>query len=115
MAKSKSVTDRKPKGTNACKKTSGAGTGKKTVDQTSNNTQFEQQVLELVNQERSNAGLNSLSMNSELSKTAMVKAQDMYNNNYFDHNSPSYGSSFDMMKQFGIVYSSAGENIAKPK
>ncbi|NIK75821.1 putative YkwD family protein [Paenibacillus castaneae] len=89
----------------------------KTPDQGSNtsqnNSQFEQQVLDLVNQERSKAGLKSLSMNGELSKMAMVKAQDMYDNNYFDHNSPTHGSPFDMMKEYGITYSSAGENIAK--
>lgn len=43
---------------------------------------------------------------------AMVKAKDMYDNNYFSHNSPTYGSPFDMMKQFGISYRAAGENIA---
>ncbi|MBW7458432.1 hypothetical protein K0U00_30770 [Paenibacillus sepulcri] len=75
-------------------------------------SQFAQQVLELVNQERSKAGLGSLSMSSELSNMAMVKAQDMYNNHYFDHNSPTHGSPFDMMKEFGITYNSAGENIA---
>lgn len=32
--------------------------------------------------------------------------------NYFDHTSPTYGSPFDMMKQFGISYRTAGENIA---
>ena len=37
----------------------------------------------------------------------------MKDNNYFDHNSPTYGSPFDMMKQFGISYTSAGENIAQ--
>ncbi|MNE87901.1 Cysteine-rich secretory protein family protein [compost metagenome] len=52
-------------------------------------------------------------MNSELSNMAMVKAKDMYDNNYFDHNSPTYGSPFDMMREFGITYRSAGENIAK--
>lgn len=76
-------------------------------------SQFAQQVFELVNKERSNAGLSPLTMNSGLSNVAMAKAQDMYNNNYFDHQSPTYGSPFDMMKQFGITYNSAGENIAK--
>ena len=37
----------------------------------------------------------------------------MQKNNYFDHNSPTYGSPFDMMKKFGISYKSAGENIAQ--
>ncbi|OBZ18489.1 SCP-like extracellular [Bacillus sp. FJAT-27264] len=74
--------------------------------------QFVQQVLDLVNQERTKAGLKSLSLNSALSKMALAKAQDMYDNNYFDHQSPTYGSPFDMMKAFGITYNSAGENIA---
>lgn len=86
---------------------------KQPADQTNNASQFEQQVLDLVNKERSKVGLNSLSMNSKLSNMAMVKAKDMYDNNYFDHNSPTHGSPFDMMKKFGITYTTAGENIAK--
>jgi len=80
---------------------------------TTDKTDFEQQVLDLVNQERAKTGLSSLSMNEELSNVAMVKAQDMYNHSYFDHNSPTHGSPFDMMKEFGITYNTAGENIAK--
>ncbi|MBY3618429.1 SCP-like extracellular [Acinetobacter sp. CUI P1] len=81
--------------------------------QPANTSDSVQQVLNLVNKERTNAGLKALSLNSELSKMAMAKAKDMYDNNYFDHQSPTYGSPFDMMKAFGISYSSAGENIAK--
>jgi len=73
---------------------------------------FQTRVLELVNIERGKAGLKSLSMNTNLNKVATVKSQDMADKNYFDHNSPTYGSPFDMMKQFGITYRSAGENIA---
>lgn len=76
-------------------------------------SQLEQEVLQLVNQARSSAGLNALEMDSALSNVAMAKAKDMHNNNYFDHNSPTYGSPFDMMRQFGISYRYAGENIAK--
>lgn len=32
--------------------------------------------------------------------------------NYFSHQSPTYGSPFDMLKSFKISYKSAGENIA---
>ncbi|WP_449602546.1 CAP domain-containing protein [Paenibacillus sp. Marseille-Q9583] len=82
--------------------------------QTSTNSSASvQKVLELVNKERTNAGLKPLSLNSELSKMALAKAQDMSDNNYFDHQSPTYGSPFDMMKAFGISYNTAGENIAK--
>jgi uncharacterized YkwD family protein len=45
-------------------------------------------------------------------KTATVKSQDMVNNNYFSHTSPTYGSPFDLMKKYGVTYRTAGENIA---
>lgn len=78
-----------------------------------NPSQTAQQVLQLVNQERAKAGLPQLKMNGNLSSIAMVKAQDMFDNGYFDHQSPTYGSPFDMMRARGIVFSTAGENIAK--
>jgi len=78
-----------------------------------NGQSFEQQVADLVNQERAKAGLSPLSYNTALAKMAEDKAKDMYNNNYFSHTSPTYGSPFDMMKTYGISYTSAGENIAK--
>ena len=43
---------------------------------------------------------------------ARIKAQDMVDNNYFSHNSPIYGSPFDMLKSFKVSYKTAGENIA---
>ncbi|WP_338749459.1 CAP domain-containing protein [Bacillus sp. FJAT-52991] len=74
---------------------------------------FEQQVVTLTNKERAKAGLPALQIDSQLSKVARKKSEDMAANNYFSHTSPTYGSPFDMMKQFGISYRSAGENIAK--
>lgn len=71
------------------------------------------QVANLVNEERKEAGLSPLTMNSSLSKVAQAKAEDMRDNNYFSHTSPVYGSPFEMLKQFGIKYTAAGENIAK--
>lgn len=76
-------------------------------------TTFASQVVNLVNQERSKAGLSPLTSNSALTTMALDKAKDMYNNGYFDHTSPTYGSPFDMMSTYGIRYSYAGENIAK--
>lgn len=74
---------------------------------------YEKKVVELVNAERAKYGLSPLTLSAELCAGARVKSQDMAQNNYFSHNSPTYGSPFDMMKQFGITYRSAGENIAK--
>ncbi|GAA0441301.1 hypothetical protein GCM10008983_18020 [Lentibacillus halophilus] len=76
-------------------------------------SEFEQQVVELTNQERTSQGLDPLKVDTELSKVARKKSQDMADNGYFAHNSPNYGSPFDMMEQFGISYQTAGENIAK--
>lgn len=83
-----------------------------TGSQSSALSQYEQQVVNLTNQERTKRGLQPLKVATDLSNMAGVKATDMRDNHYFDHNSPKYGSPFDMMKQFGISYSYAGENIA---
>jgi uncharacterized YkwD family protein len=73
---------------------------------------FEQQVVELTNQERAKNGLPALKLDVELSKVARDKSKDMQSKNYFSHTSPTYGSPFDMMKAYGISYKAAGENIA---
>jgi uncharacterized YkwD family protein/spore coat assembly protein SafA len=79
-------------------------------DQTAQNYTYE--VVKLVNAERAKAGLAPLKENWELSRVARYKSQDMIDNNYFSHTSPTYGSPFQMMKDFGISYQAAGENIA---
>ena len=68
--------------------------------------------MELVNVERQKNGLKELKIDPELAKVARLKSADMRDNNYFSHQSPTYGSPFEMMKQFGISYRTAGENIA---
>ncbi|MBF8982871.1 SafA/ExsA family spore coat assembly protein [Lutibacter sp. B2] len=75
--------------------------------------EFEKEVVRLVNVERQKNGLSSLKENWQLSRVARYKSNDMKNKDYFSHTSPTYGSPFDMMKNFGIQYSYAGENIAK--
>ncbi|MGR6544470.1 CAP domain-containing protein [Paenibacillus tundrae] len=79
----------------------------------STKSDFASQVVKLVNAERAKAGLNALTSDALLDKVAVAKAKDMSDNNYFAHQSPTYGSPFDMMKQFGVTYSYAGENIAQ--
>jgi uncharacterized YkwD family protein len=73
----------------------------------------EQKMVNLVNQERQKAGVAPLKIDLELSRVARIKSQDMKDKGYFDHTSPTYGSPFEMMKNFGITYRTAGENIAK--
>lgn len=81
-----------------------------TIDQTV--LEFEKEVIRLVNEKRASQGLPALKTNWELSRVARYKSWDMRDKKYFSHTSPTYGSPFNMMKSFGISYSSAGENIA---
>lgn len=75
-------------------------------------SQQEQQMLQLINQERVKAGLKSLQMDSKVVEVARLKSQDMITKNYFDHNSPTYGDPFTMMKNLGVSFGYAGENLA---
>lgn len=79
---------------------------------TSQLTTDEQEVFDLINAKRVANGLSALKIDDELQNVARIKAQDMVDNNYFSHTSPTYGSPFDMMKSFRINYKTAGENIA---
>lgn len=72
----------------------------------------EQEVFDLINNQRKNNGLEPLKVDNEVQRVARIKAQDMVDNNYFSHTSPTYGSPFDMLKSFKISYQAAGENIA---
>lgn len=76
-------------------------------------TAYEQEVIRLVNEIRAENGLKALTYDWELSRVARYKSQDMKDNGYFSHTSPVYGTPFQMIKNFGISYRSAGENIAK--
>ena len=87
--------------------------GQKINIPTNEQASVEKEVIRLVNVERAKAGLPALKEDWELSRVAKYKSQDMRDRNYFSHTSPTYGSPFTMMKNFGISYKSAGENIAK--
>lgn len=73
---------------------------------------LETEVIRLVNVERAKAGKPALTSNNELNRVARIKSNDFINNNYFSHNSPTYGSTFEMLRSFGINYTAAAENIA---
>lgn len=73
---------------------------------------YETEVVRLVNEQRAKYGLQPLTINWELSRVARYKSEDMAKNKYLSHTSPTYGTPFEMMRSFGISYRSAGENIA---
>lgn len=96
----------------------GTGTGLNNNDSnnnttnTTNLTSDEWEVFNLINQQRSQNGLSPLKIDYEVQRVARIKAQDMVNNNYFSHTSPTYGSPFNMLNNFKVSYRTAGENIA---
>ena len=73
---------------------------------------YEQEVIRLVNAERAKYGLAALEEDWELSRVARYKSQDMHDERYFSHTSPTYGTPFEMIRAFGLSYRAAGENIA---
>jgi uncharacterized YkwD family protein len=75
-------------------------------------TADEQQMLNSVKSERSRYGLAPLQADLQLTKLARMKSQDMISKGYFSHQSPTYGSPFDMMRTYGVSYRTAAENIA---
>jgi uncharacterized YkwD family protein len=70
------------------------------------------EVVRLVNVERAKAGASELGTLSELMGCAQLKAQDFVNNDYFAHDSPTYGSASDMIRSAVSAARTVGENIA---
>ena len=70
-------------------------------------------VISQTNNERQKLGLDPLKYNATLSQSAAAKAQDMFANNYWAHNSPQGKTPWDFFKFAGYQYSVAGENLAK--
>lgn len=74
---------------------------------------YEKEVVRLVNVERAKYGIAPLTEDWELGRVARYKSQDMRDSGYCSHNSPTYGSPFTMIRNFGLSYRTAAENIAK--
>ena len=72
----------------------------------------EQRTLDLINEYRKENNLSELKPFSDLQKVAGIKAEDLVNNKYFSHTSKNLGTPFEMLKDNGISYEIAGENLA---
>lgn len=74
--------------------------------------QAEEEMLQLVNEERNIAGLPPVVADTALRDVARAHSRDMFTRGYFSHYSPDGVSPFDRMNAAGISYSYAGENLA---
>lgn len=73
---------------------------------------FEELLIQFVNRERRKRGLEPLIVDPELEKVAKVKSQNMFDFEYYGHNSVTFGTPFDMLDHYDISYTLFGENIA---
>lgn len=72
-------------------------------------------LFDLANKARLEGGLKPFEWDERLNEIALLKAKDIAEGKYFGHFSPKYGTPFKMLKNMGIEYNSASENIAGGK
>ena len=73
---------------------------------------YEAAVLYLINTIRAENGLGALTANQALNDVARSRSTDLLNRNYFSHYTPEGKTIFNFLKENGIGYSNAGENLA---
>lgn len=81
-------------------------------DKQSIREELERQMLSLVNAERIKEGLNTLKPDPELTAVARQHSRDMFKRGYFSHVAPEGKGPFDRMREAGVKFSHAGENLA---
>jgi len=69
-------------------------------------------LVSMLNQTRQSLGLGTLTENAKLDQAAELKAEDMVQNGYFNHTSPSGTTPWYWFTQSGYNYKYAGENLA---
>jgi len=83
------------------------------IDQAQASTITPTNIINLTNRERTAAGLNSLKTNSKLSSAALAKANNMFEEQYWDHFGPNGETPWQFIQGAGYYYVYAGENLAK--
>ena len=74
--------------------------------------ELEKQMLSMVNAERLKEGLNPLKADPELTEVARAHSRDMFARGYFSHVAPEGKGPFDRMRESGVKFTHAGENLA---
>ena len=72
----------------------------------------EEQILQLMNAKRKEAGLNPLTLDNTLLQVARYKSNHMIQYNYFDHITPEGTKWTNWLQAIGYKYTTTGENIA---
>ncbi len=69
-------------------------------------------MLELVNQERAKAGLGAVTVDPTIREVARAYAAEMFQKGFFAHVDLEGETPFDRMRQGGVRFLAAGENLA---
>ncbi len=69
-------------------------------------------ILKYTNIEREDNALNLLTANTVLDNIALMRVKDLFNNQYFEHESPDGKSVSELAKQYSYDYLLIGENLA---
>jgi uncharacterized protein YkwD len=73
---------------------------------------LEAKMLDMVNRERAAAGLRPLAPDPEMTEVARRHSTDMFARAYFAHDTPEGRNPFDRMREGGVGFQAAGENLA---
>ncbi len=69
-------------------------------------------ILKYTNQYRTRHGLSELVLDTTLTRAACHRSAEMAKAGKLSHDRPDGSTPFDLMKEYGITYFAAGENIA---
>ena len=83
---------------------------KNDISNPTQNLSYAEQVVNLVNEERAKIGLNALTIDSNLQNAAQIRATEIEIS--FSHTRPNGTSFATAIREQGISYRTAGENIA---
>ena len=83
------------------------------VESTANLNEFEAAVLYLINTIRVSNGLGALQPNQMLTDIARSRCNDMIVNSYFSHYTPDGRNIFNILRENGVSYVNAGENLGQ--
>ncbi len=75
-------------------------------------TEAEEAMVKLVNQERVSRGLEALEFDEKLREVARLHSEDMFKRGYFSHFTPERESVADRAQKKGVDYLVIGENLA---
>ncbi|OGM60045.1 hypothetical protein A3A75_01425 [Candidatus Woesebacteria bacterium RIFCSPLOWO2_01_FULL_39_10] len=71
------------------------------------------EIIKLANQKRTEAGMNQLGYNANLSEAARKKGEHMLQYDYWAHTAPDGTEPWDFFSDSGYKYRYAGENLAR--